>query len=62
YEDEETADESNYTISKGSTSIHVTALDGLVNVNSLFTLAVFVGLTATSPGEAELVESTNCYA
>ncbi|XP_030534569.1 uncharacterized protein LOC115743764 [Rhodamnia argentea] len=26
------------------TSIHVTALDGLVNVNSLFTLAVFVGL------------------
>lgn len=26
------------------TSIHVTALDGLVNVNSLFTFAVFVGL------------------
>ena len=27
------------------TSVHVTALDGIVNVNSLFTLAVFVGLT-----------------
>lgn len=28
----------------GGTSIHVTALDGIVNVNSLFTLGVFVGL------------------
>ncbi|XP_030932170.1 uncharacterized protein LOC115957956 [Quercus lobata] len=27
------------------TSVHVTTLDGIVNVNSLFTLAVFVGLT-----------------
>lgn len=27
------------------TAIHVTALDGIVNVNSLFTLAVFIGLT-----------------
>ncbi|PKI43593.1 uncharacterized protein LOC116197067 [Punica granatum] len=26
------------------TSIHITALDGIVNVNSLFTLAVFIGL------------------
>ncbi|KAK3126729.1 hypothetical protein QOZ80_7AG0561480 [Eleusine coracana subsp. coracana] len=26
------------------TSIHITALDGIVNVNSLFTLATFVGL------------------
>ncbi|XP_057980514.1 uncharacterized protein LOC131166195 [Malania oleifera] len=26
------------------TSIHITALDGIVNVNSLFTFAVFVGL------------------
>lgn len=30
---------------KLGTSIHVTALDGIVNVNSLFTLAVFIGLT-----------------
>ncbi|RCV10190.1 hypothetical protein SETIT_2G092300v2 [Setaria italica] len=28
----------------GGTSIHVTALDGIVNVNSLFTLAAFLGL------------------
>ncbi|KAJ1288701.1 hypothetical protein BS78_02G108300 [Paspalum vaginatum] len=28
----------------GGTSIHITALDGIVNVNSLFTLAAFVGL------------------
>ncbi|KAG6485916.1 uncharacterized protein LOC122008361 [Zingiber officinale] len=28
----------------GGTSIHITALDGIVNVNSLFTLAVFIGL------------------
>ncbi|WOL14972.1 hypothetical protein Cni_G23753 [Canna indica] len=28
----------------GGTSIHITALDGIVNVNSLFTFAVFVGL------------------
>ncbi|KAL5568967.1 hypothetical protein UlMin_025542 [Ulmus minor] len=27
------------------TNIHITALDGIVNVNSLFTLAVFLGLT-----------------
>ncbi|EXC19358.1 hypothetical protein L484_010373 [Morus notabilis] len=27
------------------TSVHITALDGIVNVNSLFTLAVFIGLT-----------------
>ncbi|XP_008801356.1 uncharacterized protein LOC103715495 [Phoenix dactylifera] len=32
------------TGSYGGTSIHITALDGIVNVNSLFTLAVFVGL------------------
>ncbi|CAN1797843.1 hypothetical protein LINPERHAP1_LOCUS21444 [Linum perenne] len=28
----------------GSSSIHMTALDGIVNVNSLFTVAVFIGL------------------
>ncbi|XP_051143283.1 uncharacterized protein LOC127259747 [Andrographis paniculata] len=27
-----------------ATGIHITALDGIVNVNSLFTLAVFIGL------------------
>ncbi|PKA63130.1 hypothetical protein AXF42_Ash007926 [Apostasia shenzhenica] len=29
---------------QGGTSIHITALDGIINVNSLFTLAVFLGL------------------
>ncbi|KAK8951327.1 hypothetical protein KSP39_PZI004328 [Platanthera zijinensis] len=29
---------------EGGTSIHITALDGITNVNSLFTLAVFLGL------------------
>ena len=31
-------------LSANTTSVHVTALDGVVNVNSLFTLAAFVGL------------------
>ncbi|KAG5557887.1 hypothetical protein RHGRI_007956 [Rhododendron griersonianum] len=30
---------------KFATAIHITALDGIVNVNSLFTLAVFIGLS-----------------
>ncbi|KAG0462394.1 hypothetical protein HPP92_020870 [Vanilla planifolia] len=29
---------------EGGTSIHITALDGIMNVKSLFTLAVFLGL------------------
>lgn len=62
YEEEEIADGPSYSLGKGTTSIHVTALDGLVNVNSLFTLAVFVGLTATSPSDGALVENSNCYA
>lgn len=61
YEDGETVDESGDTLSRGSTKIHVTALDGLVNVNSLFTLAVFVGL-AVSPDEGTLVDSLDCKA
>ncbi|CAI9091588.1 OLC1v1026656C1 [Oldenlandia corymbosa var. corymbosa] len=32
-------------VPKLATTIHITALDGIVNVNSLFTLAVFIGLT-----------------
>ncbi|OAY78164.1 hypothetical protein ACMD2_11052 [Ananas comosus] len=41
----------------GGTSIHITALDGVVNVNSLFTLAAFVGLAwnpsaGATPGAA----------
>ncbi|XP_057749451.1 uncharacterized protein LOC130968279 [Arachis stenosperma] len=39
-------------MSASTTSIHIMALDGIVNVNSLFTLALFVGLTITSPDTA----------
>jgi len=43
-------------LSANTTSVHVTALDGVVNVNSLFTLAAFVGLawrpSADGPGLA----------
>ncbi|KAG9154362.1 hypothetical protein Leryth_000803 [Lithospermum erythrorhizon] len=45
-----------------TTSVHVTALDGLVNVNSLFTIAVFVGLSLTIPGQRSLEERTSCDA
>lgn len=41
----------------GGTGIHITALDGIVNVNSLFTLAVFIGLawrpSSDGPGLAD---------
>ncbi|CAN8298312.1 unnamed protein product [Cochlearia groenlandica] len=44
-----------------TTSIHITALDGIVNVNSLFTLAVFIGLAwnPTDPSNS-LVTDPNC--
>ncbi|CAI0426542.1 unnamed protein product [Linum tenue] len=45
-----------------TTSVHVTALDGLVNVNSLFTIAVFVGLSFTTPGQRSLENRTSCDA
>ncbi|KAJ0969112.1 hypothetical protein J5N97_021989 [Dioscorea zingiberensis] len=45
-----------------TTSIHVTALDGLVNVNSLFTIAVFVGLSLTVPGQRSLENNSACDA
>ncbi|KAJ8632573.1 hypothetical protein MRB53_025909 [Persea americana] len=41
---------------RSTTSVHVVALDGLVNVNSLFTIAVFVGLSLTTPGQQSLVD------
>ncbi|XP_010920276.1 uncharacterized protein [Elaeis guineensis] len=47
---------------RSTTSIHVTALDGLVNVNSLFTIAVFVGLSLTSPGQRSLEGRAACDA
>lgn len=48
--------------SSSTTSVHVTALDGLVNVNSLFTIAVFVGLSLTTPGQRSLENRTSCDA
>ncbi|CAA2946340.1 uncharacterized protein LOC111393745 [Olea europaea var. sylvestris] len=45
-----------------TTSVHVTALDGLVNVNSLFTIAVFVGLSLTTPGQHSLENPSACDA
>ncbi|CAM8986758.1 hypothetical protein QQ045_009401 [Rhodiola kirilowii] len=47
--------------SVSTTSVHVTALDGLVNVNSLFTIAVFVGLSLTTQGQRSL-ENPACDA
>ncbi|KAG9455295.1 hypothetical protein H6P81_008199 [Aristolochia fimbriata] len=45
-----------------TTSVHVTALDGLVNVNSLFTIAVFVGLSLTTKGQQSLEDRSACDA
>eukprot|EP01018_Ginkgo_biloba_P018435 Gb_38164 [translate_table: standard] len=49
-------------LNKGTTSIHVTALDGLVSVNSLFTVAVFVGLSLATPGQRSLEDTGACDA
>ncbi|KAM7521908.1 hypothetical protein LguiA_011810 [Lonicera macranthoides] len=35
------------------TTVHVTALDSIVNVNSLFTIAVFLGLSLSAPNTNE---------
>ncbi|KAL8516519.1 hypothetical protein ACS0TY_014966 [Phlomoides rotata] len=44
------------------TSIHVTALDGIVNVNSLFTIAVFIGFSFTTPEDAHTGSRPGCTA
>lgn len=46
-----------------STTIHIMALDGIVNVNSLFTLALFLGL-AFNPSDPTytLVDAKSCRA
>ncbi|KAL8091969.1 uncharacterized protein LOC141693195 [Apium graveolens] len=41
---------------------HIKSLDDLVNVNSLFTLAVFVGLSQASPGIRSLENRDECDA
>ncbi|KAJ6403823.1 hypothetical protein OIU84_012089 [Salix udensis] len=40
-------------VDSSTTSVHVTALDGIVNVNSLFTVAVFVGLSLATPNQTQ---------
>ncbi|XVE90519.1 hypothetical protein DITRI_Ditri20bG0084300 [Diplodiscus trichospermus] len=44
------------------TEIQQKALDDIVNVNSLFTIAVFVGLTFASPGQRSLENKPGCDA
>ncbi|MQL69295.1 hypothetical protein Taro_001611 [Colocasia esculenta] len=44
------------------TSIHVTALDGIVNVNSLFTLGVFVGLAWNPTDPSNSLADSECAA
>ncbi|XP_057801406.1 uncharacterized protein LOC131016719 [Salvia miltiorrhiza] len=43
-----------------NTSIHVTALDGIVNVNSLFTMATFIGFSMTVPQNSTTASSAAC--
>ncbi|CAH8384198.1 unnamed protein product [Eruca vesicaria subsp. sativa] len=57
---------SNHSISNTSTtsttSVHVSALDGIVNANSLFTVAVFVGLSFDQPRDLTLTDRAECNA
>jgi hypothetical protein len=46
----------------GGTSINITALDGIVNVNSLFTLAAFVGLAWNPSDGSATLSSPECAA
>ncbi|XP_047938525.1 uncharacterized protein LOC125186219 [Salvia hispanica] len=43
-----------------TTSIHVTALDGIVSVNSLFTMAIFIGFSMTVPENSTTATSAAC--
>ncbi|TXG60701.1 hypothetical protein EZV62_015274 [Acer yangbiense] len=42
--------------------VHLTALDDLVNVNSLFTIAVFIGMSVASPNQQSLEIRQECDA
>ncbi|XP_072996959.1 uncharacterized protein [Typha latifolia] len=46
----------------GGTSIHITALDGIINVNSLFTLAAFVGLAWNPSSDGAGLADGECSA
>lgn len=45
-----------------SISLYERGLDDLVNVNSLFTIAVFIGLAYSSPDEESLDDRAECHA
>ncbi|XP_047327044.1 uncharacterized protein LOC124930741 [Impatiens glandulifera] len=55
--------EDNGAVSRFGTRIHITALDGIIHVNSLFTIAVFIGLAwqPTDPN-ADFVDDPTCAA
>ncbi|KAL6576829.1 hypothetical protein OROMI_011105 [Orobanche minor] len=48
------------TAGRLKTSVHVTALDGIVNVNSLFTMAIFIGFSLTVPEAATAASRPSC--
>ncbi|CAI9770696.1 unnamed protein product [Fraxinus pennsylvanica] len=50
------------TLGRSKTSIHVTALDGIVNVNSLFTMAIFIGFSLTVPANGSAGHPASCNA
>lgn len=50
------------TTSRSKTSVHVTALDGIVTVNSLFTVAVFIGFSLTVPSAGGAGNKQSCNA
>ncbi|TKY67394.1 hypothetical protein E2542_SST10287 [Spatholobus suberectus] len=45
-----------------TTRIHIMALDGIVNVNSLFTLALFLGITSTNTNNTLIGDDADCAA
>ncbi|KAL0370950.1 UNVERIFIED_CONTAM: hypothetical protein Sangu_0413100 [Sesamum angustifolium] len=47
---------------RAKTSVHVTALDGIVNVNSLFTMAIFIGFSLTVPEAGGAGNKPSCNA
>ncbi|CAF1737225.1 hypothetical protein HID58_086511 [Brassica napus] len=50
------------TSTASTTSFHISALDGIVNANSLFTVAVFVGISCDQPSDLTLTNHTECNA
>ncbi|KAL2488372.1 hypothetical protein Fot_41664 [Forsythia ovata] len=48
------------TGTSNKTSVHVTALDGIVNVNSLFTMAIFIGFSLTVPASGSAGHPASC--